>query len=74
MKSLPLLSVYLRSQGRERRMALKDTSLRPWWNRGHPSCPAPGTSPAITCVPLMWGPRLFCISSSQAAALNRCPR
>ena len=41
MQSLPLLSVYLRSQGRERQVALKDTSLRPWWNQGHLSWPAP---------------------------------
>lgn len=71
MKSFPLSSVYLRSQGREQRVASKDTSLRPFLPRpGYPS-------PAITCVPLRWGPRLFCISSPQAAgvtALNRCPR
>ena len=41
MKSLPLLSMYLRSQGIERRVASKDTSLRPWWKQGLLSCPAP---------------------------------
>lgn len=54
MQSLPL-SVYLRSQGRERQVALKDTSSGLGGTRAiflaRPTCP----SPAITCAPLRWG-------------------